>query len=129
MMFSILASQSVTSTILKRASFRIMRAYASAAFASGTVSIIGRIPCRELKESVSSASIEDPVIVPAIERIPKRSGTVFISSNSRDNELAAWSRLSLRPFLTLTLLHSLVSAPGYERGLTTAGAEARSFSV
>src|SRR2546426_2527044 len=27
------------------------------------------------QESVSSASIEDPVIVPASERIPKRSGT------------------------------------------------------
>jgi len=33
----------VTSTILKRASFRIIRAQASAAFTSGTVSIIGRI--------------------------------------------------------------------------------------
>jgi len=38
------------------------------AVASGTVSTIGRICCRELKESVSSASIEEPVIVPAIER-------------------------------------------------------------
>jgi hypothetical protein len=31
--------------------------------------------CGELNESVSFAFIEDPVIVPAIERIPKRSGT------------------------------------------------------
>jgi hypothetical protein len=37
-------------------------------FVSGTVSIIGRMLSRELKQSVSCASFEEPVIVPAIER-------------------------------------------------------------
>src|SRR5881296_2957254 len=61
---------------------------------------MGRICCRELKESVSSASIEDPVIVPASQRVPKRSGTGstlpnrFISSGSGDNKLAARSKSS-----------------------------------
>src|SRR5207248_2015646 len=41
-----------------------------------------RICCRELKESVSSASIGDPVIVPAIERMPKGGGTEFTSIGS-----------------------------------------------
>jgi hypothetical protein len=37
--------------------------------------------CLALKrKSVSSAFIEDPVIVPAIERMPKRSGTGFTST-------------------------------------------------
>ena len=43
----------VTSTIRKRALPSIMRAYASAAFSSGAVSIIGRIFSRTLKASVS----------------------------------------------------------------------------
>src|SRR5438093_5974470 len=61
---------------------------------------MGRICCRELKESVSSASIEDPVIVPASQRVPKRSGTGstlpnrFLASGSGDNKLAARSKSS-----------------------------------
>ena len=58
------------------------------------VSIIGRTPCSALKESVSSASIEDPVIVPAIERVHRIDLDWFISSDSGDNELAAWSKSS-----------------------------------
>ena len=51
----------------------------------------------ELKESVSSASIEDPVICHAIERIPKKKWhrvdlDRLISSRSGDNKLTAWSK-------------------------------------
>src|SRR5207302_907307 len=62
--------------------------------ASGTVSMIGRTPCSALKESVSSASIEDPVIVPAIERVPKRSGTglTLIGSSPPTPATISWPR-------------------------------------
>src|SRR3989442_11295736 len=55
-----------------------MRPYASTAFGSGT----------------SSASIEDPVIVPASERIPNRSGTgsTLIGSSPPAPATISWPR-------------------------------------
>src|SRR6266481_5717295 len=55
---------------------------------------MGRICCRELKESVSSASIEEPVIVPASERIPNRSGTgaTLIGSSPPAPATISWPR-------------------------------------